>query len=171
MRKLARLRKLAHYRDARPDRLQGSRGLGNARASLAVGALIGMLVLATGGCGGDDGGGSASGGATTTAAPATTSAPATTAGGGGGENEIQLAAQGFKWSTTDLQLTSGTSYTVEVRNQDGAKHNFTFEQAGANQDVEANEDAKVTFTAPAAGSYEFFCKYHPQAMRGTVTVT
>ena len=135
-------------------------------ARLAVGALIGVLVLATAGCGGDDGGGSAGGGATTTAAPATTSAPAA-----GGDNEIQLTAQGFKWSTTDLQLTSGTGYTVEVRNQDGAEHNFTFEQAGANQDVEANEDVKVTFTAPAAGSYEFFCKYHPQAMRGTVTVT
>jgi plastocyanin len=135
-------------------------------ARLAVGALIGVLVLATSGCGGDDGGGSAGGGATTTAAPATTSAPAA-----GGDNEIQLTAQGFKWSTTDLQLTSGTGYTVEVRNQDGAKHNFTFEQAGANQDVEANEDVKVTFTAPAAGSYEFFCKYHQQAMQGTVTVT
>jgi plastocyanin len=23
----------------------------------------------------------------------------------------------------------------------------------------------------AAGGYEFFCKYHPQGMRGTVTVT
>jgi plastocyanin len=130
--------------------------------SLAVGALIGVLVLAAAGCGGDDGGGSAGGGATTTAAPATTA---------GGDNEIQLTAQGFKWSTTDLQLTSGTGYTVEVRNQDGAEHNFTFEQAGANHDVEANEDVKVTFTAPAAGSYEFFCKYHQQAMRGTVTVT
>jgi plastocyanin len=132
----------------------------------AVGALIGVLVLAAAGCGGQDGGGSAGGGATTTAAPATTSAPAA-----GGDNEIQLTAQGFKWSTTDLQLTSGTGYTVEVRNQDGATHNFTFEQAGADQDIAANEDAKVTFTAPAAGSYEFFCKYHPQAMRGTVTVT
>jgi plastocyanin len=131
-------------------------------ARLAVGALIGVLVLAAAGCGGDDGGGSAGGGATTTAAPATTA---------GGDNEIQLTAQGFKWSTTDLQLTSGTGYTVEVRNQDGAEHNFTFEQAGANQDIEANEDVKVTFTAPAAGSYEFFCKYHQQAMRGTVTVT
>jgi plastocyanin len=58
-------------------------------ARLAVGALVGVLVLAAGGCGGGDGGG----------------------------------------------------------------------------------DIKVTFTAPAAGGYEFFCRIHPQAMRGTVTVT
>jgi plastocyanin len=38
-------------------------------------------------------------------------------------------------------------------------------------DVDRGEDIKVTFTAPAAGSYEFHCKYHPTAMKGTVTVT
>jgi plastocyanin len=26
-------------------------------------------------------------------------------------------------------------------------------------------------TTPAAGSYEFHCRYHPQAMRGTITVS
>lgn len=131
-------------------------------ARLAVGALVGVLVLAAGGCGGDDGGGSAS---------ATTQATTTTAAGGGGGQEIQLTAKDIQWDITTLDLTSGTSYTVEVTNDDSIEHNFTFEQASADQDVAGGEDIKVTFTAPAAGSYEFFCKIHPQAMRGTVTVT
>jgi plastocyanin len=128
---------------------------------LAVGALAGVLILAAGGCGGDEGG---SGGGT---ASATTAA----AGGGGGGEEIKLTAKDIKWDTTTLDLKSGTSYTVEVTNGDSVEHNFTFQQAGANQDVEGGEDAKLTFTAPAAGSYEFHCKYHPSAMKGTVTVT
>jgi plastocyanin len=131
-----------------------------------VSALVGMLTLAAAGCGGGDNGGSGGGSATTAAASATTAAT----GGGAGE-DIKLTAKGIKWDTTTLNLKSGTSYTVEVTNGDSVEHNFTFQQAGANQDVEGGEDAKVTFTAPAAGSYEFHCKYHPSAMKGTVTVT
>ena len=115
---------------------------------------------------------SASSAAATTAAPATTSAPGTTAAAGGGaDNELKLVAKGIKFDKTSFDLKSGSSYTVEVDNQDGVEHNFTFQAADANQDVEANEDAKVSFTAPAAGSYEFHCKYHPAAMKGTITVT
>jgi plastocyanin len=137
------------------------------RGGMVIGVLVGVLALAAAGCGGgnDDNGGSAS------AAPATTSAPSTTASGGGGDNELQLTAKGTAFDTTSFDLKSGSSYTLEVTNQDGIEHNFTFAAGKANQDIEANEDAKVTFTAPAAGSYPFFCKYHPTVMKGTITVT
>jgi plastocyanin len=132
--------------------------------------LAGVLALTAAGCGGDDNGGGSA--AATTAAPASTAAPETTAAaGGGGDNEIALVTQGFKFDKTSLDLKSGSSYTVEVTNKDSAEHSFTFEGAGVDQDVEAGEDATVTFTAPAAGDYEFHCKYHPAAMKGTVTVT
>ena len=99
-------------------------------------------------------------------------APETTAAaGGGGEDELQLAASGTAWDTTSFDLTSGSNYSIEVDNQDGVQHNFTFEAAQADVDIPANEDATVTFTAPAAGSYEFFCAIHPAAMKGTITVT
>jgi plastocyanin len=132
------------------------------RRGMVIGVLVGVLALAAAGCGGDNGGASAA---------ATTAAPATTAAGGGGDNELQLTASGTAWDTTSFDLKAGSSYTLEVTNQDSLEHNFTFAAGDANQDVEANEDAKVTFTAPAAGSYPFVCKYHPSAMKGTITVT
>ena len=141
------------------------------RRRTVIGVLAGVLALAGAGCGGgdDEGGGSAS---ATTAAPETTSAPGTTAAaGGGGEDELQLAASGTAWDTTSFELTSGTNYSIEVDNQDGVQHNFTFEAAQADMDIPANEDATVSFTAPAAGSYDFLCQFHPSAMKGTVTVT
>jgi plastocyanin len=141
------------------------------RRRMVIGVLAGVLALAAAGCGGgdDEGDGSAS---ATTAAPETTSAPGTTAAaGGGGEDELQLAASGTAWDTTSFELTSGTNYSIEVDNQDGVQHNFSFEEAQADVDIPANEDATVTFTAPAAGSYEFVCAIHPAAMKGTITVT
>ncbi len=135
------------------------------RRRMVIVVLAGVLALAAAGCGGgdDEDGGSAS---------ATTTAPETTAAaGGGGEDELQLVASGTAWDTTSFELTSGSNYSIEVDNQDGVQHNFTFEAAQADVDLPANEDATVTFTAPAAGSYEFFCAIHPAAMKGTITVT
>lgn len=140
------------------------------RRGMVIGVLAGVLALAAAGCGGgdDNGGGSAS---ATTAAPETTSAPETTAAGGGADNELKLTAQGTAWDTTSFDLKAGASYTLEVTNQDSIEHNFTFTEGNANQDIEGGEDATVTFTAPAAGSYEFLCAIHPAAMKGTITVT
>jgi plastocyanin len=134
------------------------------RRGMVIGVLVGVLALAAAGCGGGDDNGGAS-------AAATTAASATTAAGGGGDDELQLTASGTAWDTTSFDLKAGSSYTLEVTNQDSLEHNFTFAAGDANQDVEANEDAKVTFTAPAAGSYPFLCKYHPTVMKGTITVT
>lgn len=140
------------------------------RGGMVIGVLVGVLALAAAGCGGggDNGGGSASAATTTTAAAGTTT---TAGGGGGGGTEIQLVASNFKFDKTSLDMQSGSQVKLEIRNQGQAEHNFTFTEAGANQDVEAGEDATATFTAPAAGSYQFFCKYHPSQMKGTVTVT
>jgi plastocyanin len=138
------------------------------RRSMVYGVLVGVLALVAAGCGGGDDGGGAS---ATTAAPETTAAPSTTAAGGGGEDELKLTASGTAWDTTSLDMTSGAEVRVEVTNQDSIEHNFTFAEAGADQDVGGGEDTTVSFTAPAAGSYEFLCKFHPSVMRGTVTVT
>ena len=134
------------------------------RGGMVIGVLAGVLALAAAGCGGggDNGGGSAAAG---------TAAPSTTAAGGGGDDELKLTASGTAWDSTSFDLKAGSSYTLEVTNQDGVEHNFTFAAGKASQDIEANEDATVSFTAPAAGSYPFFCKYHPSVMKGTITVT
>jgi plastocyanin len=130
---------------------------------MVVGVLVGVLALAAAGCGGgdDEGGGSAA---------ETTVAPATTAAGGGGEDELKLAAANTAWDTDRLAMPAGAQVSIEIENADSIVHNFTFAEAGADQDIEGGENATVTLTAPSAGTYPFLCKYHPAAMTGTVTV-
>jgi plastocyanin len=139
-----------------------------ARGGTVVGVLVGVLALAAAGCGGgDDDGGSAS---ATTAAPETTAASTTTAAGGGGGDEIRLVASNFAWDTTSLEMTAGAQVSVEVTNEDSAQHSFTFDEASVDEVVPGGEDATASFTAPAAGEYEFRCKFHG-SMTGTVNVT
>jgi plastocyanin len=106
--------------------------------------------------------------ATTAAAAPTTTAAQTSAAGAG---STTLVAQGISFNTTKLNFKAGQKVTLTIQNKDSVEHNFTFEAAKANKDVEGGETAKATFTVPAAGTYEFHCEYHPNQMKGTVTVT
>jgi plastocyanin len=119
--------------------------------------------------------GSGSTATTAAAAPTTTAAsaaPTTTAAtSAASAGSTTLVAQGISFNTTKLNFKAGQKVTVTIQNKDSVEHNFTFEAAKANKDVEGSETAKATFTVPAAGTYEFHCEYHPNQMKGTVTVT
>jgi plastocyanin len=119
-------------------------------------AVLGVALLAAG-CGGASGG---SGGGSSD----------TTAAAGGGGDKVALVAKGIAWNQTQLNLSAGKQVTVTLDNQDTVEHNFTFTDANADKDVDGGQSVGVSFTAPAAGSYEFLCKYHPAQMKGTVTV-
>jgi len=133
-----------------------------------VGVVFGVTALVAAGCSSGSGGSGGGGEAASATTSATTSASATTTTTA--NNEIKLTAQNTSWSTTSLRFASGAKITVEVTNKDSIEHNFTFKETSTAKDVEAGEDASINFTAPAAGSYKFFCKYHPSAMTGNVAV-
>jgi plastocyanin len=135
----------------------------------ATAMAFGTIMVLVAGCGSSSSGGSST---TTTAAaaPTTTAAGAstTTAAASGA---VMLVAQNISFNTAKLSFKSGQKVTVTTQNQDSIEHNFTFAAANVGTDVEAGETANSTFTAPAPGTYNFHCKYHPTQMKGTVTVT
>jgi plastocyanin len=45
-----------------------------------------------------------------------------------------------------------------------------FKAAKVNQNLPVGKVTTVTFTAPRAGTYAFWCKYHLQMMQGKITV-
>jgi plastocyanin len=136
------------------------------RTALLSLALAGAFLLLAG-CGGDNSEEPQTGGqaAPTTAVPSPAGSPS-----GGGEDELKVTVANFAFQPSTLSATAGQQMRIELTNSDSVEHNITIEDANVNQDVAAGEDATATFTAPAAGSYEFFCVYHAQRMRGTLTV-
>ena len=80
-----------------------------------------------------------------------------------------ITASDFKFKPTDITLEAGRKVTFVVDNKDSAEHNLTIEDLHVNKDVEGGEKANAAVT-PDAGTYQFHCKYHPDQMKGTITV-
>lgn len=113
---------------------------------------VAFVALLGAACGGGDDGGEATGG-----------------GGDTGGGAATLTAVGFAWDPTDLSVAAGGS--IELVNEDDAKHNLTIEGEGVDEDVDPNGSVTVDLGDVAAGSYEFVCEYHPDTMTGTLEVT
>ena len=76
----------------------------------------------------------------------------------------------FQWKPTNLLLNAGQKVTLRLANNDYMQHNFLFQAAKINQNLPVGKVTTVRFTAPSAGSYAFWCKYHLQMMKGSITV-
>lgn len=85
-------------------------------------------------------------------------------------NSFDLTAANIAWSTTDIHVPTG-DVTFVVKNTDKLEHNLTVEGgANVNKDVGGGKTVKVKANLKP-GTYPFHCEYHPDVMKGTVTVT
>jgi plastocyanin len=115
---------------------------------------VGLLLAA---CGSNGGGAASGGGATSTT-------------GGGGETEQTITIKDFAFHPDALTLPSGQDVTIEITNEDsGVEHSFTLNDDSVSQDVEGGEDAKVTLNLSEGIGWH--CEYHPDTMKGTITVS
>ena len=113
---------------------------------------------------------------TTTAGPAITSAaPTTTAVGtattaSAGGSTVSISAENFGFSPATVTINLGD--TVQWILRDGS-HTTTSGTAPTqdglwNQVITAETPVSVSFDQ--AGEFPFFCRFHPDAMQGTVVV-
>jgi plastocyanin len=76
----------------------------------------------------------------------------------GGAVEIIADDKAFKPNT--LELTSGETVTVEIRNEDDMPHDFAIEKFDLNTGtIEPGDAASASFTVPEGG-VDFVCTYH-----------
>lgn len=68
----------------------------------------------------------------------------------------------FQWKPGNLLLEPGQKVTLEVANNDYMQHNLQFKAAKVNQNLPVGKVTTIRFTAPQAGAYAFWCKYHLQ---------
>jgi plastocyanin len=83
---------------------------------------------------------------------------------------VNITAANTTFSPTDIKLPAGKKVTFMLKNTDTIEHNLTIEGLKVKKDVEGGKTGSAT-VSPKAGTYPFHCEYHPEQMKGTVTVS
>lgn len=119
---------------------------------IAVVALVGSMFL-LGACGDDEGGSSDDGGGEASSSTA-----------------VDVTAADFAFDKDSIDVEAGSEVEVTLTNEDDTEHSFSIEDPEFEIEAEGGDSATGTFTASDEGSVEFFCKYHPDQMRGELTI-
>jgi plastocyanin len=124
------------------------------------------------------GGGQPSGGAQ----PPTSAAPPPSGGAPAPSGPVDITAQNLAFDKTQLTLPAGGQDAIHFTNDDaGVPHNIVIFSADPSTDPNAKTlftgepvtgpgSTDYTFKAPPPGQYFFHCEFHPDTMKGTVTV-
>jgi nitrite reductase (NO-forming) len=91
----------------------------------------------------------------------------TDTGGDGGQQTMTIAD--FAFDPDTLTVPSGQDVTIEITNEDDVEHSFTLDDDSVSQDVEGGESQSVTLNLTEGIGWH--CEYHPDRMKGTITVS
>jgi len=88
-------------------------------------------------------------------------------GNGAGSGGVTVTAANFAFDPSSLNVAAGA--TVTLRNEDDVEHSLTIDDPEVDAEAQGGEEANVTPPAQA-GTYDFYCRYPPDRMKGTLTV-
>ena len=86
-------------------------------------------------------------------------------------HRVDITAANITYTPTAITAKAGQRITFALKNMDSIKHNLTITALKVNKDVPRGTTGTATVTLKTKGSYEFHCEYHPQQMKGTITVS
>ena len=89
----------------------------------------------------------------------------------GASESFDMQAFDFRFDPTTLSVSPGAGVQINFSNAGEVAHSVTIPDLDFEVVSESGEDASDTFTAPETpGAIDFFCKFHPDEMNGTISV-
>ncbi|MBI3944092.1 MAG: cupredoxin domain-containing protein [Chloroflexi bacterium] len=81
-------------------------------------------------------------------------------GSSGGSAALALEAQDIKWDKNTLNVNSGQDVTITVNNKGQLQHDLVVGLPSGEittNPIDAGKTGKISFKAPAAGTYDYWC--------------
>lgn len=89
----------------------------------------------------------------------------------GASERFEMQAFDFRFDPTTLSVSPGATVQLDFSNAGEVAHSVTIPDLDFEVVSESGEDASDTFLAPETpGAIDFFCKFHPDEMAGTISV-
>ena len=77
----------------------------------------------------------------------------------------------FYFEPTTIILDAETEATITFTNNGSVAHSFSVPDLDIEIEAEGAEAGSTTFVTPSdPGAYEFLCKFHPEEMRGSLSI-
>lgn len=117
--------------------------------------VLSAVFLLAGACGGDE--------------------PEGTAGGAdaGSADALPITVTATDFAFQPDALEGHATHTVDLTfvNEGDTEHSFTIDEMDVDVEAEGGEEATTTFTPEETGTFEFYCTYHPDQMRGEIEIS
>lgn len=97
-------------------------------------------------------------------------------GDDGGDSDAQeqsFEVQAFDnyYEPTSLQFEPGAQVNLTLQNGGSVAHSITINDLDFEAEAQSGDSIENSFTAPTEpGSLEFYCKFHPDEMQGTISI-
>ena len=84
---------------------------------------------------------------------------------------IEVEAYDFYFEETSFALETGAAVTVDFTNAGESTHSFTVPDLDIEIEAQSAESTEVAFETPdEPGLLDFYCKFHPDDMNGTISI-
>ena len=83
---------------------------------------------------------------------------------------VTVTASDFAFDQETLEGHATHTVDLTLVNEDDAAHTFTIDEMDVNVEAEGGAEAQTTFTPEELGTFEYYCKYHPDTMKGKLTI-
>ncbi len=123
--------------------------------------VLALALIGVAACGDDDG----DDGPAETTAPADTATDSPTDAPADGVITVQAVDVAF--DKASISAEAGSTVEIDFSNDGLLSHTFTVEEIEVDLVLSGGESGTVEFTFPDE-SFEFFCRFHPTQMRGTL---